>query len=301
MCLPCGRQLAHDPVLDVDCTLTASLNYQAGEGRARCPAFSLSQRKYPAKAMLCGVELTADQLKRAMPGITPDRITLYLPFINSALNEFEINTPLRIAAFLAQVGHESGSLRWMEEIWGPTPAQKGYEGRRDLGNTQPGDGSRYRGRGPIQITGRANYRTYGDLLGFNLVADPEMAATKELAFRIAGAFWKTHELNEMADRGEFERITRKINGGLNGQPDRLARYSAAKAALESSGDGARRTLKKGDSGPDVEALQRRLGIKIDGKFGDSTLFAVREWQAFSNLKVDGVVGPKTWESLFPKT
>jgi putative chitinase len=177
------------------------------------------------------MEITAEQLKRSMPGITPDRVTLYLPFLNAAMTEFEINTPTRAAAFLAQVGHESGSLRWMQEIWGPTPAQKGYEGRADLGNTQPGDGSRFRGRGPIQITGRANYQKYGDLLGIDLITNPEIAASKEIAFRIAGSFWQTHGLNEFADKGDIISITRKINGGLNGLEDRKARYAQAKAAL----------------------------------------------------------------------
>jgi len=175
-------------------------------------------------------DITADQLNRSMPGIRPDRIALYLSFLNAAMAEFEINTPMRQAAFLAQVGHESGSLRWMQEIWGPTPAQRGYEGRADLGNNQPGDGSRFRGRGPIQITGRANYRKYGDLLGIDLIDNPELAVTKEVAFRIAGSFWQTHGLNELADIPDFVTITRRINGGLNCLPDREVRYTKAKAA-----------------------------------------------------------------------
>lgn len=119
----------------------------------------------------------------------------------------------------------------MEEIWGPTPAQKRYEGRRDLGNVHPGDGSRFRGRGPIQITGRANYQKYGDLLGIDLVNSPMLAASKEVAFRIAGSFWKTHGLNDLADSEKFVDITKRINGGLNGLEDRQARYARAKAAL----------------------------------------------------------------------
>jgi predicted chitinase len=177
------------------------------------------------------MEISAPQLNQSMLGITPDRVVLYLVLLNAAMVEFEINTALRAAAFLAQVGHESGSLRRMEEIWGPTPEQKRYEGRADLGNTQPGDGSRFRGRGPIQITGRANYQKYGDLLGVDLVGSPLDAASKEVAFRIAGSFWKTHGLNELADAGDIVSITRRINGGLNGLRDREVRYARAKAAL----------------------------------------------------------------------
>ena len=96
-----------------------------------------------------------------------------------------------LAAFLAQVAHESGNFRYIREIWGPTPDQKGYEGRRDLGNTQPGDGKRYMGRGYIQITGRANYRRYGKKLGIDLENNPELAEQPDIAARIAVEYWKT--------------------------------------------------------------------------------------------------------------
>jgi putative chitinase len=119
----------------------------------------------------------------------------------------------------------------MEEIWGPTPAQKRYEGRADLGNTQPGDGYRFRGRGPIQITGRANYKKYGDLLGVDLVGNPDLAAKSEYAFRIAALYWDTHNCNELADVGDFQAITRAINGGYKGLADRRKYYERAKKAL----------------------------------------------------------------------
>ena len=117
----------------------------------------------------------------------------------------------------------------MEEI----ASGSAYEGRADLGNTQPGDGKRYKGRGPIQLTGRANYKRYGDLLGLDLVNNPTIAATKEVGFRIAGQFWKLNGLNELADQQQFKAITKKINGGYNGLDDRIKYYERAKTVLKS--------------------------------------------------------------------
>ena len=96
-----------------------------------------------------------------------------------------------LAAFLSQVAHESGSFHHVREIWGPTKTQRGYEGRSDLGNTQPGDGKRYLGRGYIQITGRANYRRYGKKLGIDLENNPELAERPDIAARVAVEYWKT--------------------------------------------------------------------------------------------------------------
>ena len=145
--------------------------------------------------------------------------------------EFGIDTPTRQAAFLAQIGHESGGLHWSVEIWGPTEAQRRYEGRRDLGNVQIGDGFRFRGRGLIQTTGRANYTATGKALGVDLIAKPELLALPELAARSAAWYWKSRDLNALADAGDFERITRKINGGLNGQAERIALWESARGAL----------------------------------------------------------------------
>src|SRR5438552_406834 len=113
------------------------------------------------------------ELSQIMPHLARAKRDLYLEPLQRAMAEFAINTFLREAAFLAQIAHESAELRFMEEIWGPTPAQRGYEGRADLGNTQPGDGKRFKGRGPIQLTGRANYRSYGQRLGVDLESHPE--------------------------------------------------------------------------------------------------------------------------------
>lgn len=179
--------------------------------------------------------ISDNALKKIMPNLSDAKRAAYLPFLQRALAEFAVNVPLREAAFLAQVAHESGEFRWMEEIWGPTAAQKKYEPPSDtatkLGNTQPGDGKRFKGRGPIQITGRANYGKYGGLLRVDLVNNPEKAAMPEVGFRVAGLFWQRNGLNELADREMFETITKKINGGLNGYEDRLKYYTRAKQVL----------------------------------------------------------------------
>jgi putative chitinase len=167
----------------------------------------------------------------ACTGARWDRANTFLPHLEAAMDEYEINTPQRRAAFLAQVGHESGGLHWMVELWGPTASQARYEMRYDLGNNQPGDGYRYRGRGLIQLTGRANYEKASKALGVDLIANPEKLGEPELACRSAAWFWKTHGCNELADAGQFERLTKRINGGLNGYAERLGLWEAGKEAL----------------------------------------------------------------------
>lgn len=165
----------------------------------------------------------------------------WLEPIEAAMAAYGIDTPARQAAFLAQVGHESGGLQYAREIWGPTPTQARYEGRADLGNTQPGDGKRFRGHGLIQVTGRANHAAARDRLRAKFAAsgpwvpdfeaDPEALALPEWAAMSAADFWNAHGLNALADAGDFEKITRRINGGLNGYADRLARYDQAREVL----------------------------------------------------------------------
>jgi putative chitinase len=179
--------------------------------------------------------LAATQLQQIMPNLPEAKRDAYLPFLAEAMEDHEINTPLRAAAFLAQIAHESAELRFMQELWGPTAQQKKYEPpsdlAKDLGNTAPGDGFRYRGRGPIQITGRANYKKYGELLGVDLVGNPDLAAQPEHAFQIAGLFWSLRGLNKPADAEDFTTITKRINGGLTGLAERERYYEVAKKAL----------------------------------------------------------------------
>jgi predicted chitinase len=182
--------------------------------------------------------LNDDQLRAIMPMLPAPRRAEFLPFLQGAMIEFEIATPAREAAFVAQLAHESAQLRFMEEIWGPTAAQRRYEPPSDLaarlGNTEPGDGKRFKGRGPIQITGRANYRRFGGLLGLDLESDPPRAARPDVGFRVAGLFWMKKGLNGLADSASadaFREITRRINGGFNGLADRERFYAVARRVL----------------------------------------------------------------------
>jgi predicted chitinase len=179
--------------------------------------------------------ISAAQLRQIMPRLAEAKLQLYLPSLNSALQTYAIDTPLRCAAFVAQLAHESGEFRWMEEIWGPTAAQLRYEPPSDLarrlGNTEKGDGARFKGRGPIQITGRFNYAKFGELLGLDLCAEPALACAPAVAFATAGLFWQRNGLNELADAQRFVDITRRINGGTNGLADREQYYARAKAVL----------------------------------------------------------------------
>lgn len=138
-----------------------------------------------------------------------------------------LDNPLRLAHFMGQCAHESGGFIYMEEI----ASGAAYEGRADLGNTQPGDGKRYKGRGPIQLTGRANYRTFGRRLGFDFEQHPEMVSFPSVGLLCAVAYWDSRGLNAKADADDLNGITRAINGGTNGLEDRIARTAKAKALI----------------------------------------------------------------------
>lgn len=174
--------------------------------------------------------ITEQQLLQILPN-AGRQAGVFVSGINVAMTRYAIDKPFRIAAFIAQVGHESGHLRHAREIWGPTAQQAGYEGRADLGNTVKGDGFKYRGRGLIQITGRANYAACGEALGLDLVSHPDYLELPQHAAMSAAWFWSTRGLNALADRGEFVKITRRINGGLTGQDDRQALYDRALEVL----------------------------------------------------------------------
>ena len=181
--------------------------------------------------------ITVEQLA-ASTGAALFRAAQHLDAINAACDQFDISTPQRVAAFLAQIGEESGNLRWTREIWGPTGAQLGYEGREDLGNVQPGDGVNYRGAGYLMTTGRFNFAKTREGLAAcgisdvpDFEADASQLATPKWAAMSAAWFWFTHGCNELADVGDFAAITRRINGGLNGEPTRVALWQNACVAL----------------------------------------------------------------------
>jgi len=154
-------------------------------------------------------------------GSTILRASAWVAPLQATCDRYFINTPLRLAAFMATVGVESGRLVYVREIWGPTLAQQGYEGRHDLGNTQPGDGKRFMGRGLIQVTGRSNYSACGKALGLYLIAHPELLEQPTNAALSAGWFWDRHDLNKLADAGNFSGVTKAVNGGLTAYSERL--------------------------------------------------------------------------------
>jgi putative chitinase len=155
---------------------------------------------------------------------------------------YAIDTPARQAAFLAQVAHESGRLKWVREVWGPTPTQLRYSGRADLGNTRPEAiafaraagmdvGRFYAGHGLIQVTGYTNHARMAARLGIDCAAQPTLLERPEHAAMSAADFWEDHSLSALADERRFEAITRRINGGLNGYADRVVLWDRAKQEL----------------------------------------------------------------------
>jgi len=172
------------------------------------------------------MNLTLQQLITIMPNART-KAGIFLPALNAAMLEFGINTPARQASFLAQLAHESGQLLYVREL----ASGAAYEGRKDLGNTQPGDGVRFRGRGLIQVTGRSNYVACGKALGLDLLAQPGLLEQTVNACRSAGWFWQSRGLNALADAGDQVAVTRRINGGTNGLAERLAFFKVAQKVL----------------------------------------------------------------------
>lgn len=169
-------------------------------------------------------------LQQIIPPLRADQAAQIVPHLIPGMQRFAITGPARESAFLAQLAHESGGLHYWEEI----ASGSAYEGRTDLGNTRPGDGRRYKGRGPIQLTGRGNYRRAGAVLGLDLEDRPEQVATHAIGCLVAAWYWADSKLNELADEATedaYRRITRRINGGYNGWQDRLAYYKRARTAL----------------------------------------------------------------------
>lgn len=227
--------------------------------------------------------------------------------LGNVLDGYAINTRFRIAHFLAQVAHESDGFCTTQEY----ASGAAYEGRRDLGNTQPGDGRRFKGRGLIQLTGRANYRTLGGKLGMDLENNPEAAAEPKLSLRIACEYWKARKINQPADNDDLIGVTKLVNGGTNGLDARreyLVKAKAALARLEATGvardtsGSDRPVLRRGSRGPEVAELQTHLRatglpVGIDGDFGPATELAVMRFQTDHRLTADGIVGPATWAAL----
>lgn len=183
------------------------------------------------------MNITAMQITQILPD-SVWRVSKFIGPINTTLDTYGISTSARIAAFIAQVGVESGQLRYVRELWGPTPQQKRYDppgGLADeLGNTQAGDGFKYRGRGLIQITGRSNYEAASASLGQTFYENPELVEEPLWAAMVSGWFWEQKGLNALADKNDsaaFEEITKRVNGGLTAEAQRLQFWLTASRIL----------------------------------------------------------------------
>ena len=172
--------------------------------------------------------VTINQLYNIMPN-GKKRIDPFVEPLNAALREFNISTPARQAAFIAQIAHESGEFKYVRELASGAAYDTGRLAAR-LGNTPQadGDGQKYKGRGLIQITGLSNYIACGKALGIDLINAPELLEQPINAARSAAWFWSVHGLNELADAGDFVGITKRINGGTNGLEDRKVYWARAK-------------------------------------------------------------------------
>jgi putative chitinase len=256
--------------------------------------------------------------------------------------KYDIITPLRIAGFMAQCGHESADFTALEEnlnysekalngVFGryfgkgkrnaaeyarkPEKIanyvyQDEFRSKRGaMGNTEDGDGWRFRGRGIKQLTGRNNYTAFGKSVGMSAEEAAEYVATKKGALESACWFWATNKIDRYADNDDIVGMTKRINGGTIGLDDRKSRYARAKSILggesiptpkktSSSSSSNKRTLRKGMKGDDVAKMQKALGVTADGDFGFGTLGVVKKWQRSNGLTPDGIVGPKTQAKMF---
>jgi putative chitinase len=277
------------------------------------------------------MKLTVEQLGAMIP-TNPD-VAAWCEELNKALPKYEINTSRRIAAFVSQCGHESRDFTALEEnlnysekalnsvfgrYFGPGKRNAADYARNPekianyvymdefrskagaLGNVQPGDGFKFRGRGLKQLTGRQNYARFA--ADYDMTAEEAAAwlETKEGALASALWFWDTNNLNPIADTGDVVALTKRINGGDIGLADRQQRYTVAIQAL--TGEIAPRatiseTVRRGSSGDAVKRIQRKLGLVQDGDFGPATERAVMAWQRENGLDADGIVGPKTLEAM----
>lgn len=281
--------------------------------------------------------LSANQFSRLFPNCKDPEG--WVEAMNEVFPKYDIDTPQRIAAFIAQCGHESGGWRVFSEnlnysakaldaVFGKYFKRAGrdaneyarqpekianvvYANRMDNGDTDSGDGWRYRGRGPIQLTGKANYTAFSKDMDVDAVDNPDLVSDdKEVALMSAIWYWNKNNLNRYADSGDIKTMTKRINGGYIGLEDRIHHWKAALAAMgemhaetdEHADDEEIDVndiglLKKGMRGDGVKIMQEALGIGADGIFGPGTERALKAWQAANGLVADGIAGPNTLSKL----
>jgi putative chitinase len=268
--------------------------------------------------------ITKEVLKEIAPRSNDKIISDLEKYFDVHMANFGVDTYLRVCHFIAQCAHESDSFKTLEEY----ASGAAYEGRRDLGNTQPGDGRRFKGRGIIQLTGRFNYRDAGKRLGYDLENNPLLALQPEISVLTALDYWKTRNLNQWADRDDVATVTRRINGGLNGFSDRKMYLERAKRVLRNVNFSAPKATtktaepkkvepkvetkveniilaKRGEKSDYIKDLQNLLiskGAKIvaDGDFGARTEQAVRDFQMWSGLQATGMIDTVTLDRLMKK-
>src|SRR6266851_2783601 len=262
------------------------------------------------------IAITAGNIRALAKNAVP-RIISGIVDNQQAITDGGIDTPLRLSHFLAQLAHESAHLQVTREF----ASGKDYEGRQDLGNTQPGDGPLYRGRGLIQTTGRANYRQATTAIRKLNASAPDFEANpvaiEEFPWALLAGiiYWQSRNINSAADRDDVVRVTELINGGDRGLAERTeylatakqiwmsgAAPQAATGGQAAGADDAHPILRRGSKGDDVTVLQNRLtgaGFKVltDGDFGENTEEAVKAFQTSRDLDADGGVGQATWDAL----
>jgi putative chitinase len=270
--------------------------------------------------------ITQPQLRELLSG--NPYIEHWTNALNKILPEYEIDNPVRVAAFIAQCAHESGNFKFLTENlnyrweslrkifpryfatdelaqqYARQPeriANRIYANRMGNGDEASGDGWRYRGRGLIQLTGRDNYFWFSQSIETPIEEIPAYLETFEGAIQSACWFWETNKLNQWADIGDIETLSRRINGGTIGLEDRKKHYAHALEVL-----GGKITpptlnlqtiLQRGSRGPEVQAMQRVLGLVADGDFGPGTERALKEWQQRNGITADGIAGPITLQRL----
>jgi putative chitinase len=262
--------------------------------------------------------ITREMIKAIAPNSKEEIIGPLVGYLNKYMPKYEVNNYLRVCHFLAQAAHEAASFRTLEEY----ASGAAYEGRKDLGNVVRGDGVRYKGRGIFQLTGRANYRSIGAKIGMDLENNPELAESPEVSVLTALEYWRSRNLNPLADADNVEAITRKINGGLNGFDDRKKYLAKCKQVIPKNISFAVPVLppiptpaapvnpitppiivaKKGDNSPYVADLQNMLirkgwALSSDGAFGPKTEQAVKEFQQKNGLSVTGSIDTDTLNKL----
>jgi len=275
------------------------------------------------------MKLTVDQLAHMIP--TNKEVEEWCVELNKAFDKYEINTPKRIAGFISQGAHESRDFTALEEnlnysekalnsvfgrYFGPGKRNAAEYARNPekianyvyqdefrkspLGNTQPGDGWAFRGRGIKQLTGRSNYTAFAKDYGMTAEEAAAWCETKEGALASALWFWSKNNLNAVADTGDVRALTKRSNGGDIGLDDRQRRYNDCMMALTGevpSRSQITETLRRGSKGDAVKQIQRKLGLAADGDFGPGTEAAVKKWQEANGLVADGIIGPKSLQAL----